>query len=91
MLATIFGKAEIAKLLIEANVDLDLQNESGGTALHQACFFCRPDILEMLIKAGADLTKTNGRDLTPLDSATMELDANMVSAYQRGKGDRRIY
>jgi ankyrin repeat protein len=82
MLAAIFGKTEIAKLLIEANVDLDLQNDSGGTALHQACFFCRPNILEMLIEAGADLNKTNGRDLTPLDSATMELDANLVSAYQ---------
>ena len=83
MLAAIFGKTEIAKVLIEADVDLDLQNESGGTALHQACFFCRPNILELLIEGGADLTKTNGRNLTPLDSAMMELDANLAAGLSK--------
>ena len=82
ILATIFGKTEIAKTLVNAGVDLNLQNKSGGTALHQACFFCRPDILELLLTAGADPTKTNDRNLTPMDSAEMDLDANLIAAYQ---------
>ena len=82
ILATIFGKTEIASTLIEADVDLNLQSKSGATALHQACFFCRPEIFESLLTAGADPTKTNGQGLTPLDTAEMDFDADLISAYQ---------
>lgn len=57
--ATVFGKTEIAKLLIEAGVDLGIQNNDGSTALHTAAFFCRPDIVKMLIDSGADRSITN--------------------------------
>jgi len=82
LLATIFGKTEIARTLINAGVDLDVQNKSRGTALHQACFFLRPGVLELLLEAGADPNKTNDKNLTPLDSAEMKLDANLIAAYQ---------
>ena len=54
ILAAIFGQKEVAAILIDAGADLELRNNSGGTALHQACFFCRPEIVELLLNAGAD-------------------------------------
>ncbi|MCV9386421.1 ankyrin repeat domain-containing protein [Reichenbachiella ulvae] len=52
--AAVFGQNEVAKLLIEAGADLNIQNNEGSTALISAAFFCRPEMVQMLIKAGAD-------------------------------------
>jgi len=81
MLAAIYGHTEIARSLIEAGADLELRNNSGGTALHQACFFCRPEIVKLLLKSGADPNKTNSRNLTPLYSVTIELNAELRAVY----------
>lgn len=48
--AALFGKTEIAKLLIDAGVMLNIQNNEGSTALITAAFFCRPDIVKMLLE-----------------------------------------
>jgi ankyrin repeat protein len=47
--AALFGKTEIAKLLIDAGADLNIQNNDGSTALITASFFCRPQIVKMLL------------------------------------------
>jgi ankyrin repeat protein len=57
--ASVFGKPEIAKVLIEAGADLDFQNNDGSTSLHTAAFFCRPEIVRMLLDKGADKTISN--------------------------------
>jgi ankyrin repeat protein len=57
--ATVFGKTEEARLLIEAGVDLNFQNNDGSTALHTAAFFCRPEIVKMLLDKGVDKTIKN--------------------------------
>lgn len=82
MLAAIFGQNEIAEVLIDAGADLELRNHSGGTALHQACFFCHPKIVELLLQSGADPNKKNSRNLTPLDSVTIELDGELEAIYR---------
>jgi len=82
MLAAIFGQTEIARILIDAGVGLELSNHSGGTALHLACFFCHPEIVELLLQSGADPNKRNSRSLTPLDSVTIELDAELEAIYR---------
>ena len=82
MLAAIFGQTETAKILIDAGADLELRNNSGGTALHLACFFCHPEIVELLLQSGADPNKRNSRNLTPLDSVTIELDAELEAIYR---------
>jgi ankyrin repeat protein len=82
MLAAIYGQAEVAKILIDAGADLELRNNSDGTALHLACFFCRPEIVELLLQSGADPNKTNSRNLTPLDSVTIELDAELEAIFR---------
>ncbi len=38
--AALFGKTEIAKLLMDAGAMLNIQNNEGSTALFTAAFFC---------------------------------------------------
>lgn len=66
--ASVFGKTEAAKLLIEAGADLNFQNNDGSTALHTAAFFCRPEIVKMLIDKGVDKTIKNKFGATAYES-----------------------
>ncbi|AXY78583.1 ankyrin repeat domain-containing protein [Paraflavitalea soli] len=52
--ACLFGKTDIATLLINAGADLNFRNNDGSTALHTAAFFCRPELVSLLLKKGAD-------------------------------------
>ena len=81
ILAAIFGKNEVARILIDAGADLELRNSKGSTALHQACFFCRPEIVEMLLVAGADPSQTNNDGRTPLEIVTLDFDEDLQGAY----------
>lgn len=66
--AATFGKNQIAKLLIDAGVDLSKKNNDGATALHTAAFFCRIEIVRMLIDANADKSIRNNFGATPKES-----------------------
>jgi ankyrin repeat protein len=57
--ACLFGKTEIAKILIDAGADLNFLNNDGSTALHTAAFFCRPELVKLLMKKGADKSIKN--------------------------------
>jgi uncharacterized protein len=57
--AALFGKTEIAKILIGAGADINVQNNDGSTALHTASFFCRPEIVQLLLDKRADKTIKN--------------------------------
>ena len=57
--AALFGKTEMAKRLIDAGADLNIQNNDGSTALITAAFFCRTDIVKLLLEKGADKTIQN--------------------------------
>lgn len=63
--AALFGKAEAAKILIDAGADLNFQNKDGSTPLHLAAFFCRPEIAKMLLAKGADKSIKNNFGSTP--------------------------
>ena len=65
--AAVFGKPEMARILLDAGVDIDFQNNEGSTALHTAAFFCRPEIVKMLLDAGADTTIKNKYNATPYE------------------------
>src|SRR6185369_9232122 len=52
--AAVFGKTDMAKVLIDAGADLNFQNKDGSTALHTSAFFCRPEIVKLLLDKGAD-------------------------------------
>ncbi len=66
--ASLFGKTEIAKILIDAGAEINIQNNDGSTALHTASFFCRPEIVAMLLKKGADKTIKNNFGSTAYES-----------------------
>lgn len=66
--ATVFGKTEIATILIDAGVDLSIQNNDGSTALHTAAFFCRPEIVKLLLDKGANKTIKNNYGQTPYET-----------------------
>jgi hypothetical protein len=57
--ACLFGKTEIAKLLIDTGADLNFLNNDGSTALHTAAFFCRPELVKLLMKKGTDKSIKN--------------------------------
>ncbi len=66
--AALFGRIEIAKLLIDAGANLNIQNNDGSTALITAAFFCRPDIVQMLLAKNADKTIKNKYSQTAYES-----------------------
>jgi len=90
MVATTFGKVEVARFLISEGADLDARNNSGGTALHVACFFCQPEIVELLLNAGADPNQLNTWQLTPLEVATSEFDAELEEVYRHSYGSLNL-
>lgn len=57
--ACVFGKTEIAQLLINAGANINFQNNDGSTPLHSAAFFCRSDIVKILLTKGANKTIKN--------------------------------
>lgn len=66
--AAVFGKTEIAKILIDAGADINFRNNEGSTALHSAAFFCRPEIVKMLLDKKADKTVKNKYGSTAYES-----------------------
>ncbi len=66
--AAVFGKADLAKILIDAGADLDFRNNDGSTALISAAFFGRPEIVQLLLDAGADKTIKNKYGATAYES-----------------------
>ncbi len=59
IMATLLGKTDMAKALIDAGANLNLKNNDGSTALHIAAFFCRPEIVKQLLAKRADKTIKN--------------------------------
>lgn len=72
--ACVFGKPGIARILIDAGADINLQNNDGSTALHSAAFFCRPEIVKMLLEKGADKSLRNRFNATAYESVLAPFD-----------------
>ena len=66
--ASLFGKTEIAKALIDAGADINFKNNDGSTPLHVAAFFCHPEIVQMLLDKYADKTIKNNYGSTAYES-----------------------
>lgn len=57
---------EIAQILIDSGIDIHLVNDYHGTALHWAAFCGRKNIIELLLKNGADINQKNKRGEPPI-------------------------
>jgi ankyrin repeat protein len=93
---TVIGNyPEIARMLIGAGADVDVQDESGLTHLHWASYYNRIEIIQMLIDAGADVNVQDNRYWAPLHVAAykeelkiaqMLIDAGVRKDIQDNKG-----
>lgn len=78
--AAVFGRTDMAKVLIDAGADINFQNNDGSTALHSSAFFCYPDIVKMLLDKGADKTIKNRFGVTAYESMAVPF-ADVKSSY----------
>lgn len=78
--AAVFGKTEAARLLLDAGVDINFQNNDGSTALHTAAFFCRPEIVNLLLEKKADKSIKNKYSAMAIDNVSAPF-AQMKEAY----------
>jgi ankyrin repeat protein len=67
MYASRNGDAQMVIILLNAGATLDLVNNKGETALHMAVAY--PNVVSILLKAGADPNIRDGGGFTPLLSA----------------------
>ena len=71
-------------MLIAAGANVKLKNDNGATALHQAAGRCEMnEIVELLVKAGADVNAKALGGLTPLrmaDAASCTANAETLKA-----------
>lgn len=79
--ACLFGKTEMASLLMDARVDLNFQNNDGSTALHTAAFFCRPGIVQLLLAKGANKIIKNKYGQTAYETVVGEF-ASVKPVYE---------
>ena len=66
--AIVFGKTEVAKVLIEAGANVNFRNNERSTPLHTAAFFCRIDIVEILLDKGVNKALKNKYGHTAFES-----------------------
>jgi ankyrin repeat protein len=60
---------ETIKLLLQAGVDINAQDNQGRAAAHGAAMWGYTDVIRFMAQNGADLTIKDKRGLTPLDAA----------------------
>lgn len=93
-IASIYGRYEIAKLLLERDADpLYVIPSIAMTALHIASSNGFPDIVDLLIKGGADAGARDQSGSTPLDYAEVSpqpLDFNEIPRERRDTGDDKL-
>lgn len=61
--------AKIVDLLLEFGAQVNIGNQYADTPLHIAVIFCRPEVVQMLIDAGANPYLVNTRGETAMDMA----------------------
>jgi ankyrin repeat protein len=74
IIATTFGKTEIAKALIENGADMTIGNNEGSTPLHIAALLCRTEIVKALLDMGIDKYIRNNSGATAFDIVDVPFD-----------------
>lgn len=66
--AITFDQLDIAKVLMDAGADLEVQSNDGSTPLHVAAFFCRVEAVQQLVDAKVNQSIKNNYGVTALES-----------------------
>lgn len=74
IIATTFGKTEIAKVLIENGADMTIGNNEDSTPLHIAALLCRTEIVKALLGKGVDKYIRNNSGATAFDIVAVPFD-----------------
>jgi ankyrin repeat protein len=91
-MASYFGKKDAAKMLIEAGAPIRARssNAMNNHPIHAAAAGKRPEIVDLLIAAGADVNATQAGGFTPLHAAAQNGDVDMAKALLAGGADANI-
>ena len=81
MIAAVENRIDIARALIHAGADLNLQTKNGGSALHWASQKNNTEMATMLLEAGIDSELKNQNGKSALDLATT---AEMMEILSQG-------
>jgi CubicO group peptidase (beta-lactamase class C family) len=86
IIATTFGKTEVAKALIEAGADMTIGNNEGSTPLHIAALFGRIEIVKALLGKGVDKYIRNNSGSTAFDivAVPFEVDKGIYDKLEAG-------
>ena len=88
--ASIKGKIEIVRALIEAGADINKVDGYKSAPIHYACIKGKINTLRVLIEAGADVNKVDERGRTSLHIASGEGDIPMVNMLIEAGADVNI-
>jgi ankyrin repeat protein len=80
--AALHGHLEIIELLLEHKADVKKSNRDGNTALHNAAFMCRSEIVSALLKIGASTTIRNHRRESPIDVVSGDWSKSLGDLYR---------
>ena len=81
ILGSIYNQVDTVRQLLQAGANIDLQNANGGTSLHHACFFCNPNVVEILLENGADTDVKDRFGHTALSAMTADFDEDTEKFY----------
>lgn len=79
------------RLLIKYGCDLNEKTESGDTPLHLACYRGFPEIVQILIEAGANFNMFNSKHQIPSDIAYVQGYYTIVNYLQAVKQIGRLH
>jgi ankyrin repeat protein len=68
--ASLFGYAEVVKILLDVGADFNLADKYGLTLLHRASLDGRAEVVKILLDKGADFNLTDKYERTPLQYAS---------------------
>ncbi|KAF0405052.1 Mga2p [Gigaspora margarita] len=78
-MASMLGYKRLCAYLIEKDINVDMQDKYGFTALHYSAWTGREDIVRMLLTAGSDDIIRNSNEKTASDLAASRTFHNIVS------------
>jgi ankyrin repeat protein len=90
--AGFFGKAEVARVLIEAGAKVDVytRNAFANQPLHAAAAGRHHEVCRILLAAGADVNATQHGGYTPLHEAAQHGDIELVELFLSAGADPTI-